>query len=279
MHSNISLNLPVHPRLRHPLTGEPIQALGRRADGRLIWPIMGGAPDGADGGDGGSSGDAGQTGGQAGGNAGQGGDQGAGGTGGQQTGGDAGQGDQQTGQSGAWDGKVESLPEPVQKMIRDLRKEAGDNRVGKTAAEEQQQKILKAVAKAAGLKVDDEEDTPDAAKLTEQLTTTQQQARDAAVELAVFKAAGPAGADPIGLTDSRTFMTKVGKLDPTADDFAAKVKAEIETATKDNPKLKAGRAPGASSVDHAGGTGDQTRRTSSKPLSIDQAVSGHYQTA
>lgn len=28
----------------HPLTGEPIQALGFRADGRAIWPMMGGDP-------------------------------------------------------------------------------------------------------------------------------------------------------------------------------------------------------------------------------------------
>lgn len=31
--------------LTHPLTGEPIIPVGKRADGRPIWPIMGGAPD------------------------------------------------------------------------------------------------------------------------------------------------------------------------------------------------------------------------------------------
>lgn len=34
--------LPVHPTRRHPLTGEPLQALGHRKDGRTIWPILGG---------------------------------------------------------------------------------------------------------------------------------------------------------------------------------------------------------------------------------------------
>lgn len=38
-------NLPLHPSQLHPLTGEPIRALWQRPDGRLMWPIMGGAPD------------------------------------------------------------------------------------------------------------------------------------------------------------------------------------------------------------------------------------------
>lgn len=35
--------LPVHPRLRHPLTGAPVQALGRTRAGHPIWPVMGGS--------------------------------------------------------------------------------------------------------------------------------------------------------------------------------------------------------------------------------------------
>lgn len=50
------LNLPVHPSMRHPLTGELLRALWVRPDGRVMWPIMGGAPDG-DGDGGGGSGD------------------------------------------------------------------------------------------------------------------------------------------------------------------------------------------------------------------------------
>lgn len=47
-----------HPRsARHPRTGKPILPLGRRKDGRLIWPIMGGSEDaGGDDGDGGGKG-------------------------------------------------------------------------------------------------------------------------------------------------------------------------------------------------------------------------------
>lgn len=40
-----SLNLPLHPSMRHPLTGAPIRAIYVDSRGRARWPIMGGAPD------------------------------------------------------------------------------------------------------------------------------------------------------------------------------------------------------------------------------------------
>lgn len=36
--------LPVHPVLRHPHTGRPLQAVGVLASGRVIWPVLGGDP-------------------------------------------------------------------------------------------------------------------------------------------------------------------------------------------------------------------------------------------
>lgn len=48
--------LPKHPTMRHPLTGLPLQAVGLRADGRPIWPIMGASPDDTPGGGGGAGG-------------------------------------------------------------------------------------------------------------------------------------------------------------------------------------------------------------------------------
>lgn len=54
------MHLPIHPSRRHPLTGQPLQALGFRKDGRAIWPIMGGdettTPAGEGGGEGGGQG-------------------------------------------------------------------------------------------------------------------------------------------------------------------------------------------------------------------------------
>lgn len=37
-----TLALPVHPTNRHPLTGQPIRAIGTRPDGSPLWPILGG---------------------------------------------------------------------------------------------------------------------------------------------------------------------------------------------------------------------------------------------
>ena len=175
-----------------------------------------------------------------------------------------------------WDGKVESLPEPVQKMIRDLRKENGDRRTALTAAEKQQQDVVRAFAKAAGIPLPDDDKGPDPAQLTSQLTAAQQAQRQAAVELAVYKTATKHSGDPDALLDSRAFLTKVADLDPAASDFAAQVDAAIKAAVDSNPKLKTGRAPGASGVDHTGGSGEQTPRT---PRSLSDAVAGHYGTA
>lgn len=172
--------------------------------------------------------------------------------------------------------KVEDLPDWAQRIIRDTRAEAATNRTGKTTAEQRMAETVKAFAKAAGIEIPDDDDKPDPAKLTQQLTATQTQARQSAVELAVYKAASKHTGDPDALLDSRAFLTKVGDLDPTADDFAAKIDGAIKDAVEHNPKLKAGRAPGSSSVDHAGGTGEGHTTRTPKPL--DQAVAGHYGT-
>jgi len=228
------------PRL-HPLTGAPIVPLGRRRDGRLIWPIMGGsepagepapapapapepspapAPTPAP--------------------------------------------SPSPAPAAEWDGKVESLPEPVQKMIRDLRNESAERRTKLTAAEQAQQDAIRALAKAAGIELPGEQ-APDPQQLTQQLTATQQQARQAAVELAVYKAAGAHQGDPLALLDSRAFLAKVADLDPTAEDFTTKVSDAIKGAVTDNPKLRSAPVAGASSADHAGGSGEQRVRTP-KPM-------------
>lgn len=188
-----------------------------------------------------------------------------GGEGGEGAGGAGGTGD------GAAEGKVEDLPDWAQRIIRDARREAGDHRVAaKTAAEQAAETARAAMAqeigKALGLVKGD--DAPDPAKLTEQLTATQAQARQAAVELAVFKTAAKHQGDPNALLDSRAFMTKVKDLDPTAQDFGDQVDAAIKAAITDNPKLKAVQAAGSSSVDHAGGSGEGGAR----PKSIREAL-------
>jgi len=170
---------------------------------------------------------------------------------------------------------VKSLPEWAQKIITDARKDAGDNRVAKNAADAKQQEFIRALAKAAGVEVPGDA-APDPAKLTEQLATTATGKRDAEVLLTVFKTAFTSGANPVALLNRLDFTTAVKGLDPTAADFNTKVTEAITTAVTADPSLKAARAAGTSTVDHgAGGSGDTTTRT---PQTLDQALAGHYGT-
>lgn len=142
-----------------------------------------------------------------------------------------------------WDGKVESLPTGVQKLITDLRKDAGDERVAKKTLDAIQ-KALNPDAKAG--------EKPTADQLTKALTDRETEAREARAELAVYKAASKHGADADALLDSRGFLAKLKDIDPT--DAKAITKA-IEDAVKENPKLKAVLAAGQSGGDFSGGTG------------------------
>ena len=157
-------------------------------------------------------------------------------------------------------GKVEDLPEWAQKIIRDSRDEAGKARTTAkaNAAAEARTALAQEIGKALGLVKDDE--TPDPAKLTEQLTATQAQARQAAIELAVYKAAGKHSGDPVAILDSRAFLASVQALDPNGSDFNTAVDAAIKAAVDGNPKLKStAPAAGASTVQHAGGSGEAAR--------------------
>ena len=194
-------------------------------------------------------------------------------------------------------GKVEDLPEWAQKIIRDSRDEAGKARTtakanaaassdvrsvspardavsdaeaaqwAALAKGKKKGEIAKEIGKALGLVKDDE--TPDPAKLTEQLTATQAQARQAAIELAVYKAAGKHSGDPVAILDSRAFLASVTDLDPNGSDFTSAVDAAIKAAVDGNPKLKAtAPAAGASTVQHAGGSGEGAV----KPKTLDEAI-------
>lgn len=180
-----------------------------------------------------------------------------------------------------WDGKVESLPPGAQSLIRQLRGESAERRTKLTTAEEQQTALLRAVAKAAGLDVPDEGgEAPPAAEVTATIEAAQQTAREARVELGVYRLAtdpaAPVKADVGALLDSRTFQRAVSALDPDADDFAEKVQTAIASAVTANPKLAQVQAAGASGADFTGGTGGE--RTSRTPRSLDEAVAGAYGT-
>jgi len=144
---------------------------------------------------------------------------------------------------------VAELPEWAQKLITDVRGEAAKYRTeAKTAAENVSKDLTDRFAKALGLK----EEAADPEVLTKSLTEAQDTAAKSARELAIFKAAANAGADPNRLLDSNSFMSSVAGLDPS--DGAA-VLAAINAATAANPTLKAVQAAAASGTE-LGGSGE-----------------------
>jgi hypothetical protein len=138
---------------------------------------------------------------------------------------------------GAQPENVESLPEWAQKLIRDTRQEAATHRTKANDLQTQHQASLDAIAKALGLKPDDD---PAAAAKTaaERAERAETEAKAAKVENAVLRMAAKHGALPEALTDSRSFMAKLAGIDPAADDFSAKVEAAIKEAVEANPALK-----------------------------------------
>jgi len=120
--------------------------------------------------------------------------------------------------------------------VTKARQEAASSRTTakQTAAEEARKEMAQAVGKALGLVTADEPVDP--AKLTEQLTAAQQQAKQTKVELAVYQAASTAGADAAKLLDSRSFAATLAGLDPTD---AAGIQAAITQAVAANPAFAA----------------------------------------
>ena len=166
-------------------------------------------------------------------------------------------------------------PEQYEAAVQ--RAEAGLSSAKAQAAQEARDQLVKDLGKALGLVKDDEKLTPE--QLAEQVSEAKDAAKQARVELAVYRGAGKkdVGADPDALLDSRGFLAKLADLDPDAKDFDAKVATAMKDAVKNNPKLKASQAgAGSSSVDHgSGGSGEKTQR---KSKGLAGAVGGHYGT-
>jgi len=174
-----------------------------------------------------------------------------------------------------WDGKVDSLPADVAKVIREAREEAGKARTTakENAATQARQELLATLSKAVGL---DTDKPPTAEELTRQLTTAtsertvaQEDAAAARIELHVFRTATRLGADAESLLDSRSFCDAIDAID-TED--PAKFNNDVETAINNaisaNPQLRAGQVPRRGGGDFAGGPG-----TAGRPTSLQDAVS------
>lgn len=146
--------------------------------------------------------------------------------------------------------------------VKKLRDEAAKNRTEGAKAVA----VLEAINKALNPDAPDEKLDP--VKLQEQLTGSTTAHTSLQREHQVLLSAIDAGADHAALLDSRSFLASVASLDPTADDFAATVKAAVDKAVTDNPKLKVGQVPSSSSADHPGGAGGG----GAKPKTLEEAV-------
>ena len=126
-------------------------------------------------------------------------------------------------------------------ILADLAKER-DKRQGLETdlqtLKDSQQSQLDAIAKALGLKPDDQPADP--AKLTADITAAQADAREARQQLAVYRNAAANEANPDALLDSASFLRSMADIDPTDADA---VNAAIKAAVEGNPGFKAVVAP------------------------------------
>jgi len=148
---------------------------------------------------------------------------------------------------------VDDLPPWAQKLLRDTRNEAAKHRTTAkdletklSAFEQTHKQQLSGIAKALGLEPD--EATPEqiaAERDAEKARADEERsrARQAAVELATYRAAATLGADGNALLDSRSFVHAIEGLDPGADDFAEQVKDAITAALDTHPEWKAAPSP------------------------------------
>ncbi|MEV5472972.1 hypothetical protein AB0L66_11520 [Streptomyces sp. NPDC052207] len=218
----------------------PGTVLGHRKDDRPIYVIAGGSGEGEGGGSEGGQGN-------------EGGNQDTGQGSAAQQGGQGGNDNQD---SDRW---LDDLPDDARKEILRLRRENAANRVKVKDGETEHTAQLQKVLKALGLDTDGDDNTD---KLNEKLTAAQTDAKQRAVELAVYKAATKAGADPDALLDSRAFLKTVSALDHTGDSFEKDVLREVREAAK-TPKYRS--APARSGGDFGGSDSAGDRVAKAEP--------------
>jgi hypothetical protein len=154
---------------------------------------------------------------------------------------------------------ADDLPQWARDSITKANAEAAKYRTqAKTAADDAIKDLTTKLGKALGLVQDDT--PPDPAKLTEQLTASQQAALGSQRELAIYKAANARRLNADELLDSRTFMARASQIDPT--DTAA-LDALVGEVTSGNTRFKATPAAPQGGADLGPG-GQTTPRTYTK---------------
>ena len=159
-----------------------------------------------------------------------------------------------------------------QKALAAERGDAKTARAEATAAKAAQDAITLSIGKALGLVKDD--DPVDSAAVAQRLAESGADARQARVELAVYRAAGTI-ADPGALLDSTSFLASLKDIDPT--DSAA-ITAAITAAVESNPRLGAAsegpRAPRPDLSQASGANGKTVTSPASEFASILQSQLG-----
>lgn len=125
-------------------------------------------------------------------------------------------------------------------------------RVKARDAEAGAQAKIAAALEALGIKPDTDPAEAAKAAAAERDAATND-AREASLHLAVYKAATKAGADADTLLDSNSFRSTLKEVDPHD---AAAVQTAIENAVKDNPRFKLAQAAGAGGATFSGGSGE-----------------------
>jgi hypothetical protein len=187
------------------------------------------------------------------------------------------------------------LPEWARKRIRGLEKEAGDNRLKAKNAEQaadsrvkdsadRLQSFVDGFAKVMGLteEPDDRPKTIDEAMRRLEASNGQIQEwtdrhRQLEVQLAVWQAAGGLGANTPELMDSHSFLSKIDRLDPSADDFTGRLSELISAQIEANPTRFKAQPPRVAAPVQSGGefTGGPGGRT---PSDADMSIEDHIRT-
>lgn len=158
---------------------------------------------------------------------------------GQAAGAGSGSSDPSSDATGSQDGGTGTDIEALQREIKKLRNEAAQHRISKKQAEEQLEKLKKAVAQALGL-----EETFDADKAKDQLQTLTRRLRDERVRNTFYRHAARAGVDIELAWGYLLASGDLENLDPDAQDFEEQLKGALDEAVKAKPGLKAqGTAP------------------------------------
>lgn len=165
-----------------------------------------------------------------------------------------------------WDGKVDSLPEPIAKLIQDTRKEAGAARTNAkaTAAQEARDELAKQFASWLGI---GGEQPPSPEQLADHLAMSRAEAASMAAELRIVRIASKLGVDPDELLDSNRVCAQldaigeqIGQGDVAAFDakateviqqwMAGRPQPATSTVTSRTPveALRPGALPGAPQV-------------------------------